>query len=129
MIQNSRSDSDAETTALHCLGMCQDWAWHPAYEGPEHEGLRRFLMECAEGLRWQRDEIERLRAEVASLRLTMGMCPPAPQVAEPIGCPAPGACSTVREIERLRAIVRVNALRHGATHAEVDAVLYGEAGK
>ena len=31
------------------------------------------------------------------------------------------------EIGRLRNVVRVNALRHGATHADVDVVLYGEA--
>ena len=31
------------------------------------------------------------------------------------------------EIQRLRAIVRVNGLRHGATHAEIDAVLAGAA--
>jgi hypothetical protein len=31
------------------------------------------------------------------------------------------------EIMRLRGVVRVNAIRTGATHADVDAVLYGEA--
>lgn len=54
--------SDAEIGALHCLGMCADWAGHPAYEGEEDAGLRSFLTDCANGLRWQRDEIARLRA-------------------------------------------------------------------
>lgn len=31
------------------------------------------------------------------------------------------------EIERLRAIVRVNGLRWGHTHAEIDAILAGNA--
>lgn len=74
--------SDEEIGALHCLGMCWDWAGHPACEG-EH-GLQQFLMDCADGLRWQRDEIGRLRVAL-----------------------------------------RVNALRHGATDAEIDAVIYG----
>lgn len=30
------------------------------------------------------------------------------------------------EIMRLRGVVRVNAVRHGATHAEIDAVIYPE---
>jgi hypothetical protein len=76
--------SEGETLALHCLGMCADWAGHPGYQGPDDAGLRKFLAECADGLRWQRDEIARLRA-----------------------------------------VVRVNALRHGATHAEIDEVLNG----
>lgn len=29
------------------------------------------------------------------------------------------------EIERLRAIIRVNGLRAGSTHAEIDQVIYG----
>jgi hypothetical protein len=91
---------DEEVGALHCLGMCADWAGHPACDG-EH-GLRQFLIDCAEGLRWQRDEIGRLRAEVASLRLTLGGRRFGPDVPEPIGCPAPGACVQVAEITRLR---------------------------
>jgi hypothetical protein len=51
--------------AHYALGMCEDWAGHPEYTGPEHAGLRKFLSECADGLRWQRDEIERLRRELA----------------------------------------------------------------
>lgn len=74
--------SDGEIGAQHCLGMCADWAGHPACDG-EH-GLQQFLMDCADGLRWQRDEIGRLRT-----------------------------------------IVRVNALRAGATDAEIDEVLNG----
>lgn len=49
------------------------------------------------------DEIERLQAEVASLRLTLGGRTFGPSIPEPIGCPAPGACVQVAEIERLRA--------------------------
>lgn len=30
------------------------------------------------------------------------------------------------EIERLRAVIRVTGLRHGATDAEIDEVLYGK---
>jgi hypothetical protein len=56
--------SDEEVEALHCLGMCDDWAGHPAYEGEDHAGLRDFLSRCGAALRWQRDEIDRLRADV-----------------------------------------------------------------
>ena len=56
--------TDEENHALHCLGMCADWEGHPAYEDPEHAGLRKFLMGCADAMRWQRDEIERLRVAV-----------------------------------------------------------------
>jgi hypothetical protein len=54
-----------EMIAHYALGMCDDWAGHPEYIGPEHAGLRTFLSQCADGLRWQRDEIERLRRELA----------------------------------------------------------------
>ena len=60
-------------------------------------------------LRWavtpihKEDEIERLRAEVASLRLTLGGRTFSGQpVPDPIGCPMPGACAQVAEIKRLR---------------------------
>lgn len=53
-----------EMIAHYCLGMCDDWAGHPAYVGAEHAGLRKFLAECAAGLRWQRDEIQRLRGQL-----------------------------------------------------------------
>jgi hypothetical protein len=73
-------------------------------------------------------EVERLRAEVASLRLTLGGRTFGPSVPEPIGCPVPGACAQVAEIGRLRAIIRVNALRYdpGATHEQIDEVIYGK---
>lgn len=47
-------------------------------------------------------EIKRLQAEVASLRLTLGGKTFSADVPEPVGCPAPGACSQVAEIKRLR---------------------------
>lgn len=50
--------------------------------------------------------MERLRAEVASLRLTLGGRTFSPDVPEPIGCPAPGACAQVAEIARLREALR-----------------------
>jgi hypothetical protein len=56
---------EGEMAAHYALGMCDDWAGHPEYIGPEHAGLRKFLLQCADGLRWQRDEIERLRRELA----------------------------------------------------------------
>lgn len=40
------------------------------------------------------------------------------------GMVSPVAYEAAEEIGRLRAIVRINALRQGATHKEVDAVLY-----
>jgi hypothetical protein len=51
-------------------------------------------------------EIERQRAEIASLRLTLGGRTFSADVPEPIGCPVPGACVQVAEIERLRAALR-----------------------
>lgn len=57
-----RRASDGEIGALHCLGMCADWAAHPACDG--EPGLQKFLIDCADGLRWQRDEIGRLRAVI-----------------------------------------------------------------
>ena len=53
-----------------------------------------------------RAENARLTAEVASLRLTLGGRTFSATVPEPIGCPMPGACSQVAEIERLRAALR-----------------------
>lgn len=47
-------------------------------------------------------ERDRLAAEVASLRLTLGGRTFDASVPEPIGCPLPGACSTVAEIVRGR---------------------------
>ena len=92
---------EGEVSALHCLGMCSDWAGHPACDG--EPGLQKFLTDCADGLRWQRDEIGRLRAEVASLRLTLGGRTFSGQpVPDPIGCPMPGAFAQAAEIVRLR---------------------------
>jgi hypothetical protein len=54
-------------------------------------------------------EIERQAAEIASLRLTLGGRTYSADVPEPIGCPAPGACVQVAEIERLRAAHAENA--------------------
>jgi hypothetical protein len=118
---------DEEIGALHCLGMCMDWEGHPSYQSDDDAGLRQFLIDCAEGLRWQRDEIARLRAEVASLRLTLGGRTFGPDVPEPIGCPAPGACAQVAEIGRLRTVIRVNALRWNPdlTHEQIDEVIRG----
>ena len=47
-------------------------------------------------------ENQRLEAEVASLRLTLGGKTFSPDVPSPIGCPMPGACVQVAEIKRLR---------------------------
>lgn len=52
---------DDEIDALHCMGMCADWAGHDACRN--EPGLHRFLLACAAGLRWQQDEIIRLRSE------------------------------------------------------------------
>ena len=57
------------------------------------------------------DELERSKAEIDSLRLTLGGRTFAATVPEPIGCPMPGACMQVREIERLRtALLRIVSL-------------------
>lgn len=99
----------------------------------DHAGALRLL---ASGASWQctetadmledaAAEIERLEAEVASLRLTLGGTPGA-SIPEPIGCPAPGACAQVAEIGRLRVALRVNGLRAGATHEQIDEVIYGK---
>lgn len=50
-------------------------------------------------------ERDRLAAEVASLRLTLGGKTFSNDVPEPIGCPVPGACATVAEIVRLREVL------------------------
>ena len=73
------------------------------------------------------EEIERLRAEVASLRLTLGGRTFSPDVSEPIGCPMPGACSQVAEIKRLRADIATlkienDLLREGSVLARARAL-------
>lgn len=51
-------------------------------------------------------EIERLRSEVASLRLTLGgRTFSGDSIPDPIGCPAPGACAQVAEIQRLHGVI------------------------
>ena len=63
------------------------------------------------------DEISRLRAEVASLRFTLGDHTFSADIPEPIGCPMPGACSQVKEIANLRA-----AIRHAAQLIDNDLI-------
>jgi len=104
------------------------------HQPTDHAGALRLL---ASGAAWQcgetatmledaADEINRLEAEVASLRLTLGGRTFGPDIPEPIGCPMPGACAQVAEIGRLRVALRVNASRAGATDAQIDEVLYGK---
>jgi len=74
---------------------------------------------------------DKLRAEVASLRLTLGGRTFGPSTPEPIGCPAPGACAQVAEIDRLRRAVKTaeDALREAGYPAAADgmkAILMGE---
>ena len=68
-------------------------------ENPYSKGRAEDAQNAAEAAA----EVERLRAEVASLRLTLGGKTFGPDVPEPIGCPLPGACAQVAEIKRLRA--------------------------
>lgn len=76
-------------------------------------------------------ERDRLAAEVASLRLTLGGRTFSASVPEPIGCPLPGACATVAEIVRgremqaawLRVIQAENTC--GVTGKPCDAVRCG----
>lgn len=76
-------------------------------------------------------EVEKMRAEVAALRLTLGGKTFDATVPEPIGCPMPGACSTVAEIVRgreataawLRVIQAENTC--GVTGKPCDAVRCG----
>ena len=56
-------------------------------------------------------EVERQRHEIASLRLTLGGRTFSATVPAPIGCPMPGQCAQVAEIERLRACAEVMDLR------------------
>jgi hypothetical protein len=76
---------DEENEAAHLLGMCWDWAVHPACDG--YPGLSDFLRRCGASLKAQQ-----------------------------------------AEIGRLRVAVRVNALRQGATDADIDAALYPDGG-
>ena len=58
---------------------------------------------CQKAQLWD-DRVHRLRAEVASLRATLGH-QPAAEGAEPIGCPIPGMCAAVTATATLRARV------------------------
>lgn len=58
---------------------------------------------CQKAQLWE-DRVHRLRAEVASLRATLGH-QPAAEGAEPIGCPIPGMCAAVTATATLRARV------------------------
>lgn len=78
----------------------------------------------ARGFAESADEANRMRREIEALRLTLGGRTYSADTPAPIGCPCPGACVQVAEIGRLRSIVRVNGLRAGASHAEIDALLY-----
>lgn len=78
---------------------------------PAQRELGRQAADMIERMRAERAEdaaeIARLRAEVDSLRLTLGGRTFCADVPEPVGCPTPGACSTVAEIRRLRAALRI----------------------
>jgi len=91
------------------------------YDAEEESGLKACAAMTATTLRALAAERDALRAEVASLRLTLGGKTFGADVPEPIGCPMPGACSQVKEIKRLRQAVeraRGEALEDAA--AEVD---------
>ena len=65
------------------------------------------VLECIRSVAAERDaaraEVERQASEIASLRLTLGGRTYSADVPEPVGCPVPGACVQVAEIQRLRA--------------------------
>lgn len=92
----------AETSAeaVERLARCLDGI---ARQSTTHNSLDRAnASDAAATLRALLAERDRLAAEVASLRLTLGGKTFSNDVPEPIGCPAPGACATVAEIVRLR---------------------------
>ncbi len=76
---------------------------------PEAATLRALLVELQD---WKaayyadtkriEAERDRLQSEVASLRITLGGKTFGPDVPKPIGCPMPGACAQVKEINRLK---------------------------
>lgn len=77
---------------------------------PAHDLKRRVLQVFADAGEPMKEvtyaalqaENRRLEAEVASLRITLGGKTFGPDVPSPIGCPMPGACVQVAEINRLR---------------------------
>lgn len=71
-------------------------------DSPVMPELAEMHEETAATLRALTAERDRLAAEVASLRLTLGGRTFDASVPEPNGCPLPGACSTVAEIVRGR---------------------------
>ena len=71
----------------------------------EVQGLRAMIGDAVRANTTLARERDAARMEVASLRLSLGGVAPDQSVPEPIGCPCPGSCATVREIVRLRAQV------------------------
>ena len=65
------------------------------------DGAQCLEHRLADALEAAQRETVRQAHEIASLRLTLGERPSNP-VPEPIGCPMPGQCAQVAEIERLQ---------------------------
>ncbi len=72
-----------------------------ALEKCQPAALSEFITAARQHLPRALDEIERLTAEVASLRASLGQ-QPAGDGAEPIGCPCPGACSASAAVAKMR---------------------------
>lgn len=85
------------------------WNWLGGSRTPEEAAVAGW--ECIEPVATPeevaslRAEIDRLRAQVASLRVSLGEMSPT-EGAEPIGCPVPGMCAMVADNARLRALLR-----------------------
>lgn len=88
-------DTSAEAVERLAKRIKRDIDWRPG----------SLCAETAATLRALLAERDRLAAEVASLRLTLGGKTFSNDVPEPIGCPVPGACATVAEIVRLREVL------------------------
>lgn len=91
--------------------------------GSVHKAHEYFLKEVSPG-RFQlkavadaEQEVVRLQAEVASLRLTLGGRTFGPTIPEPVGCPTPGACAQVAEISRLRSALE--KISHSADYGMI----------
>lgn len=104
-------NADAERLLVDVLTAWNRQVKHAAGLARTNEALRR--------------EVTRQRAEIAAVRLRLGETPPA-DVPEPAGCPIPGACVTVREIQRLRgevvALENMHAQAAGESAALLDAL-------